>query len=78
VLALVRRLADSGVAVVIISHNLADVFEVADYINVLYLGAMVAQLSAKETSYNEVVAYITGIKGDTSAAEEVEEEEVVS
>ena len=76
--ALVRRLADAGVAVIIISHNLADVFEVADYINVLYLGTMVAQLSAKETNYNDVVAYITGIKGDTSAAEEVEEEEVVS
>jgi D-xylose transport system ATP-binding protein len=44
VLALVRRLADAGVGVIIISHNLADVFEVADYINVLYLGAMVAQL----------------------------------
>ena len=43
VLALVRRLADAGVGVIIISHNLADVFEVADYINVLYLGAMVAQ-----------------------------------
>ena len=42
VLALVRRLADAGVGVIIISHNLADVFEVADYINVLYLGAMVA------------------------------------
>ncbi len=35
VLALIRRLADSGTAVVVISHNLADVFEVADYINVL-------------------------------------------
>ena len=45
VLALVRRLADAGVGVIIISHNLADVFEVADYINVLYLGAMVAQLN---------------------------------
>ena len=78
VLALVRRLANSGVGVVIISHNLADVFEVADYINVLYLGAMVAQLDAKQTNYNEVVAYITGIKGDTAAAEEVDEEEVVS
>jgi D-xylose transport system ATP-binding protein len=78
VLALVRRLADAGVGVIIISHNLADVFEVADYINVLYLGAMVAQLKTSETNYNEVVAYITGIKGDTSAAEEVEEEEVVS
>jgi D-xylose transport system ATP-binding protein len=79
VLALVRRLADAGVGVIIISHNLADVFEVADYINVLYLGAMVAQLKTSETNYNEVVAYITGIKGDTAAAEEVdEEEEVVS
>jgi D-xylose transport system ATP-binding protein len=78
VLALVRRLADAGVGVIIISHNLADVFEVADYINVLYLGAMVAQLKTSDTNYNEVVAYITGIKGDTSAAEEVEAEEVVS
>jgi ABC-type sugar transport system ATPase subunit len=51
---------------------------VADYINVLYLGAMVAQLKASETNYNEVVAYITGIKGDTSVAEEIEEEEVIS
>ena len=51
----------------------------ADYINVLYLGAMVAQLKTSDTNYNEVVAYITGIKGDTSAAEEAEaEEEVVS
>jgi D-xylose transport system ATP-binding protein len=75
VLALVRRLADAGVGVIIISHNLADVFEVADYINVLYLGAMVAQLKAKETNYNDVVAYITGIKGDTAAAEELDEEE---
>ena len=47
VLALVRRLADSGVGVVIISHNLADVFKVCDYINVLYLGTMVAQLKTK-------------------------------
>ena len=39
---LVRRLADQGVGVLIISHNLADVFQVADYINVLYLGTMVA------------------------------------
>ena len=47
VLALVRRLADAGVGVLIISHNLADVFQVCDYINVLYLGNMVAQLDIK-------------------------------
>ena len=70
VLALVRRLAASGVGVVIISHNLADVFEVADYINVLYLGAMVAQLKAGETNYNDVVGYITGAKTDHTPLEE--------
>ena len=62
VLALVRRLADAGVGVLIISHNLADVFQVCDYINVLYLGNMVAQLEAKATNYDDVVGYITGTK----------------
>ena len=76
VLALVRRLADAGVGVIIISHNLADVFRVSDYINVLYLGTMVAQLDAKETSYNDVIAYITGIKSDTVPVEVLEEEAV--
>jgi D-xylose transport system ATP-binding protein len=70
VLALVRRLAAAGVGVIIISHNLADVFEVADYINVLYLGSMVAQLTATETTYNDVVGYITGIKTDHTPLEE--------
>ncbi|WP_396655271.1 ATP-binding cassette domain-containing protein [Microbacterium sp.] len=62
VLNLVRRLADSGVAVILISHNLVDVFEVADDIAVLYLGQMVAQLPAAETTRDDVVGYITGTK----------------
>jgi D-xylose transport system ATP-binding protein len=62
VLQLVRRLADSGVGVLIISHNLADVFEVADTIHVLYLGQMVAHLDAKQTNRDDVVGYITGTK----------------
>src|SRR3954471_7001284 len=62
VLQLVRRLADSGVGVLIISHNLADVFEVADQIHVLYLGQMVAHLDAKNTNRDDVVGYITGTK----------------
>ncbi|MEO5919530.1 MAG: ATP-binding cassette domain-containing protein [Pseudolysinimonas sp.] len=62
VLALVRRLADQGVAVIIISHNLVDVFAVADYINVLYLGQMVASIEAKKTTSDDVVGYITGTK----------------
>jgi len=63
VLALVKRLAEQGVGVLIISHNLADVFKVADHIAVLYLGTMVAQLRAAETNYDDVVGYITGTKG---------------
>jgi D-xylose transport system ATP-binding protein len=63
VLQLVRRLADSGVGVLIISHNLADVFAVADYVDVLYLGQMVAHLDAKQTTRDEVVGYITGTRG---------------
>ncbi|MDQ2699410.1 MAG: ATP-binding cassette domain-containing protein [Actinomycetota bacterium] len=62
VLNLVRRLADSGVAVVLISHNLVDVFEVADDIAVLYLGQMVAQLAAADTTRDDVVGFITGTK----------------
>jgi D-xylose transport system ATP-binding protein len=62
VLNLVRRLADQGVGVLIISHNIADVFRVADHINVLYLGTMVAELETKETNNNDVIGYITGLK----------------
>ena len=62
VLNLVRRLADSGIAVIIISHNLADVFQVCDAIAVLYLGRMVASLKTSETNRDDVVGYITGTK----------------
>jgi D-xylose transport system ATP-binding protein len=67
VLALVRRLADSGLGVVIISHNLQDIFEVADYVYVLYLGTMVTRLRVAETNSGEVVEYITGGKTDRTA-----------
>ena len=62
VLNLVRTLAEQDVAVIIISHNLQDVFAVADYISVLYLGQMVASLNASETNNDDVVGYITGSK----------------
>jgi D-xylose transport system ATP-binding protein len=60
VLALVRRLADKGLAVVLISHNMNDVFQVADEIAVLYLGTMVAQVQASEVTHSQVVELITG------------------
>jgi D-xylose transport system ATP-binding protein len=59
VLKLVRRLADRGLGVVLISHNLNDVFQVADDIAVLYLGQMAAQLHTKDTTNNEVIELIT-------------------
>jgi D-xylose transport system ATP-binding protein len=59
VLLLVRRLADRGLGVVLISHNLNDVFEVADDIAVLYLGQLVAQVRRDEVTSNQVVELIT-------------------
>jgi D-xylose transport system ATP-binding protein len=59
VLRLVRRLADRGLAVVLISHNLNDVFAVADRVSVLYLGRMAAQVKTKDVTSNQVVELIT-------------------
>ena len=60
-----RRLAEQGLAVVLISHNLADVFEVSDRIACLYLGRMAAQVPTKEVTHAQVVELITaGRSGD--------------
>jgi len=59
VLDLVRRLRDQGLAVMMISHNLNDIFEVADRIAVLYLGQMVAQDQASTFDRQSVVEYMT-------------------
>lgn len=59
VLDLVRRLAQKGLGVVIISHNLHDVFEASDRIAVLRLGQMVREFVTKETNQQEVVHAIT-------------------
>jgi ABC-type sugar transport system ATPase subunit len=59
VLALVRRLADRGLGVIIISHNLEDVLKVADSIAVLRLGVMAAQPNKNEVSSQELVELIT-------------------
>jgi len=59
VLALVRRLAEQGLAVVIISHNLHDVFETATRITVLRLGRNVGIYDRATTSQEEVVHAIT-------------------
>ena len=60
VLALIKRLRERGLGLVVISHNLADVFEVADRIVVLRLGRRAGTFDAASTSQERVVAAITG------------------
>jgi D-xylose transport system ATP-binding protein len=62
VLGLIVRLRERGLGVVVISHNLADVFEVADRIAVLRLGRPAGSFAVGETSQEEVVAAITGAR----------------
>jgi D-xylose transport system ATP-binding protein len=64
VLDLIKRLRDRGLGVVVISHNLANVFEVADRIVVLRLGRLAGVYDAHETSTEDVVAAITGARRD--------------
>jgi D-xylose transport system ATP-binding protein len=59
VLNLVRRLAEKDLAVAIVTHNLHDVFEVADRITVLRLGQRVALYERHKTTQEEVVHAIT-------------------
>ncbi|RZT85381.1 monosaccharide ABC transporter ATP-binding protein (CUT2 family) [Pseudonocardia sediminis] len=69
VLDLVRRLAEQGLAVVLISHNMSDVFEVSDRIATLYLGRMVAEVPTRDVTHGQVVELITaGRSGDLGLA----------
>jgi D-xylose transport system ATP-binding protein len=60
VLSLIGRLKDRGYGLVLISHNLADIFEVADRIVVLRLGRNAGVFDARSDSSEDVVAAITG------------------
>ena len=69
VLDLVRRLADQGLGVVLISHNMNDVMEVADRIAALYLGRVAAEVMTTDTSTTQIVELITaGRSGDLGLA----------
>jgi D-xylose transport system ATP-binding protein len=59
VLSLIKRLSGRGVAVLVVSHNLPDVFEVADRIAVLYLGRLVVSAPASEFDRQSAVEYMT-------------------
>jgi D-xylose transport system ATP-binding protein len=75
VLDLVKRLAAQGLGVILISHNMSDVMEAADYITVLRLGQTVAEFKKTETSQREVVEAITA--GQLSYVPGMEEEAAV-
>lgn len=63
VLELIKRVKDSGVAVVLISHNLPEVFEAADRIEVLRLGERVGRFESGDASMEQVVGSMTGALG---------------
>jgi len=63
VLELIKRLRGQGLGVVLISHNLSNVFEVADRITVLRLGRWVGTFDAKAVSHEQLVAFMTGVAG---------------
>jgi D-xylose transport system ATP-binding protein len=66
VLALIKRLKGRGLGVIVISHNLRDVFEVVDRIFVMRLGAPGGEFDVNTATEQEVVAAITGLTGNGS------------
>jgi fructose transport system ATP-binding protein len=60
VLELIKRVRDSGAAVIMISHSMPEVFEVADRISIMRLGRTVKQVRRVDTTMTEVVAFMTG------------------
>jgi ABC-type sugar transport system ATPase subunit len=68
VLKLITQIRDQGIAVIMISHNLPEVFEVADRLTVLRLGRTIAELSRAETTMNDIVAMMTGAEIEVAAS----------
>jgi fructose transport system ATP-binding protein len=60
VLELIRRVRDKGLPVILISHNMPHVFEIADRIHVARLGKRAAVLNPKKISMSDTVAVMTG------------------
>lgn len=70
ILKLIDRLRERGLGVIVISHNLANVFEVSDRIAVLRLGQMAGTFKARETTREQIVASITGADVQERSSEE--------
>jgi D-xylose transport system ATP-binding protein len=74
ILKLIARLRERGLGVIVISHNLVNVFEIADRIVVLRLGRVAATFDADETRREEVVGAITGAEFGESEIDRTTEE----
>jgi D-xylose transport system ATP-binding protein len=75
VLYLVRRLADNGLGVLLISHNMNDVKGVSDRITALYLGRVAADIPAADVTTGQIVELITsGRSGEHGLAPAVAQE----
>jgi simple sugar transport system ATP-binding protein len=66
VLDLIKSLKDHGVAVIIISHRMDDIFYCCDRVMALYQGTNFAEAKLSDTSRNEVIGWIMGTKGHTA------------
>ncbi|GGW29916.1 sugar ABC transporter ATP-binding protein [Gemmobacter lanyuensis] len=64
---IIRGLKERGIPMILISHNLRQVFDLVDRIVVFRRGRIVASLNKDETDGNDIVSYITGVKGGTDA-----------
>jgi fructose transport system ATP-binding protein len=70
VLQLIRSVRDKGLAVVLISHNMPHVFDIADRIHVQRLGKRVAVVNPKRISMSDTVAVMTGaLRADELSAD---------
>lgn len=68
VLDLIRRLKTEGLGVVVISHNLQQIFDVADRLVVLRLGEVAANVKKADVTAEDIVGYITGAQATSAAA----------
>jgi fructose transport system ATP-binding protein len=65
---IIKSLKSQGVPLILVSHNLRQVFDLVDRIIVFRRGHLVANLKSHETDGNDIVSYITGVKSQTQAA----------
>jgi fructose transport system ATP-binding protein len=67
VLEMISEIKASGLAVIVISHNMQDVFKIADRITVMRLGQAVTTVRREDSSLTEIVGYMTGAHGRAEA-----------